>query len=40
MAGVLLGTVTYGWIGEAAIWLPVGLAALLAACCAAMPEND
>ena len=40
MAGVILGTVTYDGIGEAAIWLPVGLAALLAACCAAMPEND
>jgi len=40
MAGVILGTVTYDWIGEAAIWLPVGLAALLAACCAAMLETD
>jgi uncharacterized membrane protein YoaK (UPF0700 family) len=40
MAGVILGTVTYGWIGEAAIWLPVGLAGLLAVCAAAMPETD
>jgi uncharacterized membrane protein YoaK (UPF0700 family) len=40
MAGVILGTVTYDWIGEAAIWLPVSVAALLAACCAAMPETD
>lgn len=39
-AGVMLGTVTYGWLGEAAVWLPVILAGLLAACCAVMPETD
>jgi uncharacterized membrane protein YoaK (UPF0700 family) len=38
LAGVILGTVTYGWIGETAIWLPVILAGLLAACSATMHE--
>jgi hypothetical protein len=40
MAGAILGTVTYEWIGEAAIWLAVGLAGLLAVCAAAMPNPD
>jgi len=40
IAGVTLGTVTYDWIGEAAIWLPVILAGVLAACTAAMPEPE
>jgi uncharacterized membrane protein YoaK (UPF0700 family) len=40
IAGVILGTVTYDWIGEAAIWLPVILAGLLAAYAAALPETE
>jgi uncharacterized membrane protein YoaK (UPF0700 family) len=40
IAGATLGTVAYGWVAEAAIWVPVVLAGLLAACSAAMPETD
>jgi len=40
IAGATLGTVAYGRIGEAAIWFPVILAALLAACSTAIPEPD
>jgi len=40
IAGATLGTIAYGRIGEAAIWFPVILAALLAGCSAAIPETD
>jgi uncharacterized membrane protein YoaK (UPF0700 family) len=40
IAGATLGTIAYGWVAEAAIWVPVILAGLLAACSAAMPETD
>ncbi len=40
IAGATLGTIAYGRVGEAAIWLPVVLAGVLALCSAAMPETD
>jgi uncharacterized membrane protein YoaK (UPF0700 family) len=40
ITGAILGTIAYGRIGEAAIWFPVILAALLAGCSAAIPEPD
>lgn len=38
IAGATLGTLAYGWVGEAAIWFPVILAGALACCSAAIPE--
>jgi uncharacterized membrane protein YoaK (UPF0700 family) len=40
IAGATVGTVAYRWVGDTAIWFPVTLAGLLAACSAAMPETD
>jgi uncharacterized membrane protein YoaK (UPF0700 family) len=40
IAGATLGTFVYEWIGEAAIWLPVILAGLLAVCSMAIPQPD
>jgi uncharacterized membrane protein YoaK (UPF0700 family) len=40
IAGAILGAVAYGRVGEAALWLPVIMAGLLAAYAAAMLETD
>jgi uncharacterized membrane protein YoaK (UPF0700 family) len=40
IAGATLGTFVYEWIGEAAIWLPVILAGLLAVWSIAIPQPD
>jgi uncharacterized membrane protein YoaK (UPF0700 family) len=40
IAGATLGTLAYGWVGEAAIWFPVILAGALACCSVAIPEPE
>jgi uncharacterized membrane protein YoaK (UPF0700 family) len=40
IAGATIGSAVYMHIGEAAIWVPVALAGLLAACSVAVPQPD
>jgi uncharacterized membrane protein YoaK (UPF0700 family) len=40
VAGAAIGGVAYMQVGEAATWVPVGLAGLLAACSLAVPQPD